>query len=318
MHMQIMFRPVYALLASTSLTGHLRPGEKVGGLLGSFAVAVVSFEYVEPVFRKKDNRWASNTLFATAVAVVWIMLITFLAVVWTQAKGGVRSTLTPLDMPPPFNTEQLVWTVNGTTGVNKSCWREVPRVEVDYTTLNKDTLLASRVYVAPGLTRFNVEKGNPAQHSILRPGDWPPSNGVQPAAAAAAAAALEQRVDDSGVAAALLGDSDNGGASSTSLSVPEVVLIGSSIAVSYATMFERLAMAYNKTIGILALIACGGVFDVPVALAEQSAARHATIPGRSGYDGFMSFVYHPEYDAARKKHLSKWKPDVIVWADEWG
>ena len=117
--------PVYVLLAYTSLTGELRPGEKVAGLVGSFTAAVISFKYVEPEFRKKDNRWANNTLFASVVAVVWIILITYSAVTWSQDKGGIRVESAISDSPPPpFFADNLV-VADEITGA--TCWENVSR-----------------------------------------------------------------------------------------------------------------------------------------------------------------------------------------------
>ena len=159
--------PVYVLIAYTSLTGHLRPGEKVAGLLGSFATAVLSFKYVEPVFRKKDNRWASNTLFAGVVAVVWIIMISYSTVAWQLEAGGIRYDMTQ-SAPPPLFTAHLVAADAGSGGAATaaSCWDDVPLLDVDYTVLDKQSLMTSRTW-GPDFLKYTAMLEPTATPSIV-------------------------------------------------------------------------------------------------------------------------------------------------------
>ena len=263
--------PVYVLLAYTSLTGHLQPGEKVVGILGSFAIGVVSFKFVEPEFRRKDNWWANNTRFASVVAVVWIILITFSTVTWQEEVGGIRAEATFTDEPPPplFEDQLVVDVADGTStpGATRTCWLDMPPKAINYSGLNLDTLLGTRQWHKDQHTLYATID------SILE----------------------ERRVLPAGTAS------------------PQYVMMGSSIAATYAPMVERLAVAYNRSIAFHTVMAVAGNIDVPEALAKTVAEIHQKEGGRSGYEGFMKFMYHPEWDAVRMQDLEQWKPETVVW-----
>lgn len=260
--------PVYVLLAYTSLTGHLRPGEKVAGLTGSFAAAVLSFKFVEPVFRRKDNWWANNTRFASVVAAVWICLIAFSAATWLTEKGGIRIDSNISDTPPPHFFEDHLVVTDNITGA--TCWEDVPIKAIDYSALDRDVLLASRSW-HQGWEIFDLDKLK-VQRVIV-----------------------PQKTD-----------------------TPKVVLAGSSIAASYAVMIERLAAAYSKPVGFHVAMGISALMDLPKDVADAAATDHSANIGRHSYEGYASFVHQPEYDVLRMQDLEAWKPEVLVWADDFG
>merc|ERR1719272_2204176 len=94
--------------------------------------------------------------------------------------------------------------------------------------------------------------------------------------------------------------------------------MGSSIAGSYAQIMERLAAVYETPMSFHVGMGVGGIMDVPEQLAKASATEHHKLKGRSGYEGFMRFVFHPEWDQIRMADLEAWKPELVVWADDWG
>lgn len=260
--------PVYVLLAYTSLTGSLRPGEKVGGVIGSFAIGVVSFKFVEPTFRSKTNRWASNTLFAAIVAVVWIILISFSVAVWKTEVGGIRVD-TPAERElTPFFKDNLVVTDNAT---GATCWKDLPFKAVDYAELDRDTLLASRTWFEGGTDKYVAH--NSDDYFYIQP-----NNAVD---------------------------------------APSVVVIGSSIAAQYSPLLDRLAVDYNTTTAFLIKAGRAGNFGMSEADVEPGATLHSRLKGRIGFDGFVEFMHHPEWDAERTARLAEWKPEVVVWADLW-
>lgn len=259
--------PVYVLLAYTSLTGHLRPGEKVAGLFGSFAIAVLSFKFVEPEFRRKDNWWANNMRFASVVAVVWMILITFSTVTWQKEVGGIRADMPAARADTPLFADRLVVT-DAATGA--TCWEEVPPKAVNYSMLDTQTLLASRTWGDGGTGKFVADHSD--AYFYMHPED---------------------------------------------AEVPSIVVIGSSIAAMYAPALEQLATEYNRSIAFLVKSGAGGIFGMTEAEAEPGANEHKKMKGRAGYDGFINFVFHPEWDAHRLAHLERWKPDLVVWADAW-
>lgn len=257
--------PVYVLLAYTSLTGHLRPGEKVAGLFGSFAIAVLSFKFVEPEFRRKDNWWANNTRFASVVAVVWMILITFSTVTWQKEVGGIRADMPAARADTPLFADRLVVT-DAATGA--TCWEEVPPKAVNYSMLDTQTLLASR--------GWDIDPKYVADHSD---------------------AYFYMHPEDA--------------------EVPSIVVIGSSIGTTYAPLLERLATEYNRSIAFLLKSGRSGIFGMTEAEAEPGANEHKQLKGRGGFDTWLEFVYHPEWDAARLARLEAWKPELVVWPDAW-
>lgn len=259
--------PVYVLLAYTSLTGSLGPGEKVGGVIGSFAIGVVSFKFVEPTFRSKTNRWASNTLFAAVVAVVWIILISFSTAVWKSSVGGIRVD-TPLARgPTPFFTDSL-FVADPATGA--TCWKEVSLKADNYSVLDRDTLLASRDFFESGTPKYTSQSSN--DFFYIQPND--------------------------------------------AVDAPSVVVIGSSIAAQYSPLLERLAIDYNTTIAFLLKGGIGGSFGMTEAEAEPGAYVHSLGKGL-GFERYVKYLHHPDWDAARLARLEEWKPAVVVWADQW-
>ena len=59
----------------------------------------------------------------------------------------------------------------------------------------------------------------------------------------------------------------------TETDIPQVVLMGSSIAGSYAQIMEQLASAYDKPMSFHVAMGVGGIMDIPEALAESSAQQ---------------------------------------------
>ena len=63
--------------------------------------------------------------------------------------------------------------------------------------------------------------------------------------------------------------------------IPQVVLMGSSIAGSYSQIMEQLARAYDKPMGFHVAMGVGGIMDIPESLAKSSATAHNKLGGQS-------------------------------------
>ncbi|MEB8433573.1 acyltransferase family protein [Cocleimonas sp. KMM 6892] len=84
---------------------------------------------------------------------------------------------------------------------------------------------------------------------------------------------------------------------------PEIVVLGDSHALMWASTLDQIAKQLNKTIDFYAADGTPTFFKIPVTLGDRTI--------------FFTAEEKRDYDEARLKYLQKWKPETVIITQSW-